>query len=93
MMNTNELSKKVASNLNITQVAVREVVDELIHVLKEEIKNGEEIKITGFGKFYAEHQDARVYKNPQTGEPVNIPEKDVPKFKYFDGYKKEVAGL
>ena len=41
---------------------------------------GQEIAITGFGKFSVAHRDARQGVNPATGEPMHIAASKAPRF-------------
>ena len=49
-----------------------------------------EVKIPEFGKFVVATQSERVCRNPQTGEEIKVPEKNVVRFKAFDGLKESV---
>ena len=55
-------------------------MDTLEKVLTKALKGGEEVQITGFGKFYVREQKAREGVNPQTGEKMRIPAQRVPAF-------------
>lgn len=55
----------------------------------ELLKNGK-AQVAGFGAFKVNVQPARVARNPQTGEAVNVPEKRVVKFTPFSGLKDAV---
>ena len=43
----------------------------------ETVKNGEEIRLMGFGTFKKSHRNARKGRNPQTGAEMEIPASDV----------------
>ena len=45
------------------------------------LKNEKKVALTGFFTVENVHKDASVSKNPRTGEPVNVPARNVPKFK------------
>jgi len=47
----------------------------------EALSNGDSVGLIGFGTFEARHRPARKGRNPQTGEPLDIPAKTVPVFK------------
>ena len=49
-------------------------------ILGDELKAGEAYNVSGFGTFKPVHKEARVARNVATGEPVNVPEKNVAKF-------------
>jgi DNA-binding protein HU-beta len=52
------------------------------------LRSGEEIQITGFGKFYVREQKAREGVNPQTKEKMRIPASKVPAFSAGKGLKE-----
>jgi DNA-binding protein HU-beta len=59
----------------------REVLDELVDVVTQAMKSGDEVRLLGFGTFKVKTRAARTGRNPQTGETMNIPEKKVISFK------------
>jgi DNA-binding protein HU-beta len=56
----------------------------------EVLKSGEEVQITGFGKFYVREQRAREGVNPQTKEKMRIPAQKVPAFSAGQGFKEAI---
>jgi DNA-binding protein HU-beta len=63
-------------------------VDTLEKVVGEALKGGEEVQITGFGKFYVREQKGREGVNPQTKEKMRIPAQRVPAFSAGQGLKE-----
>jgi integration host factor subunit beta len=63
----------------------REDIDEAVSIMLEQIthalSSGERIEIRGFGSFTLHARQARVGRNPRTGEPVALPVRHVPHFK------------
>ena len=47
-----------------------ELVDSLFEIIKETLEKGENVLITGFGKFQVKFKWARKGRNPQTGEQI-----------------------
>lgn len=76
--------KDIASNVRretgISQYWAEEAVVAVFDSIKEALTNGDEVQITGFGKFYLEHRNARIGRNPHTGDAVPIPARLVPSF-------------
>jgi DNA-binding protein HU-beta len=54
------------------------------------LKEGDEVQIPGFGKFYVRDQKAREGKNPQTGEKMQIAARKVPAFRAGKGLKESI---
>ena len=77
-----ELIDKMAQDADISKVAasnaLNSFLDNVTNALKEE--NGK-VTLVGFGTFSTVHRNARTGRNPQTGEPIEIKECNVVKFK------------
>ena len=60
-------------------------VERIVNTVFEEITNalakGERVELRGFGAFSVKKRDARVGRNPRTGESVSVDAKAVPFFK------------
>ena len=48
--------------------------------IEEQMGEGNEVRLTGFGKFSVSERSARMGRNPRTGETMQIAAKSVPKF-------------
>ena len=59
-------------------------------VVIEALKGGEEVRITGFGKFSVKERKAREGRNPQTGEKMEIAASKVPSFSVGNALKEAV---
>lgn len=59
------------------ELAVNHIVDAMITAMAA----GDRIEIRGFGSFSLHHRQARLGRNPKTGETVALPDKRVPHFK------------
>jgi DNA-binding protein HU-beta len=89
-VNKTELVKQLAQRTDSAKAEAQRYVNTLEKVLTEALKGGEEVQITGFGKFYVREQKARDGRNPQTGEKMRIPPQKVPAFSAGQGLKKAV---
>src|SRR3954469_12832188 len=58
-----------------------EIVETVFDTIKETLERGEKIKISGFGNFVVRDKNARVGRNPQTGEEITISARRVLTFK------------
>ena len=89
-MNKTELIAKVAEKCDFTKKDTAIVVDTLCDVIKETVVLGEEVSISGFGKFCITERAAREGRNPQTSEKITIPASKAPKFKASKVFKEMV---
>ena len=89
-MNKTELVEEIAQRTDSSKAQAQRYTDTLEKVLTEALKGGEEVQITGFGKFYVREQKAREGVNPQTRERIRIPAQKVPAFSAGQGFKQAI---
>ncbi len=67
-----------------------EVVEALFAIIRDSLRHGERVKISGFGTFAVSSKNARRGRNPQTGEPITIGSRRVLSFKPSQVLKERV---
>ena len=85
-----DVIERLASAREISKKEATEIVDVVLDIVKTGIKEDGEVDFYGFCKFTKVHKDATTARNVKTGEPVNVPAKDVPKCKFSSAFKKEL---
>ena len=80
-MNKGELIDKLASKVDLSKNKTTEVLNELLGIISGALKGGDDVVLTGFGRFDVRKRKAREGRNPQTGAKLSIPARKVPKFK------------
>lgn len=78
-MNKETLVKAIANDCGLSEKDVKKAVESLFRIIPKTLLK-EEITINNFGVFKTHERGARIGRNPQTGEPLNIPKKTVPDF-------------
>jgi integration host factor subunit alpha len=81
-----------ASNPKMTKAQAREAVETILYLLKASLENGEDVLLSGFGKFNVKAKSARKGRNPQTGEAVMLEARKVVTFKPSGTLRKKVNG-
>ena len=76
-----ELVNAIAKDADLTKAQAGKALDATVNAISEALKQGDKITIVGFGTFSVGDRAARVGKNPQTGERLEIKASKVPKFK------------
>ena len=87
-MNKAELIEKVAKETMGTKSDVEKIINSMVKQVKDTVKQGEDVKLVGFGTFSRTDRKARTGRNPQTGATINIPACKVPKFKPGKEFKQ-----
>ena len=80
-MNKAELVERLSRENKITKVASQKILNATLNLIKSSLKRGEDVKISGFGKWYVTKRKARTSKNPQTGEMIKVAAQKVPAFR------------
>jgi DNA-binding protein HU-beta len=73
LLNTIELIDAVAEANDISKAKAKEVINSIVASIVEAAKRGDEVAITGFGRFAVKERPAREGRNPRTGETLKIP--------------------
>jgi DNA-binding protein HU-beta len=81
----------LAEKVGIQKKAAAAVLENLAALATKEVKSGGQFVVPGLGKAVKAHRKARVGRNPQTGEPINIPAKTVVKFRLAKAFKDAVV--
>ena len=89
-MNKTELIERVAQEAKVSTSEAHKHFEAFERVVTEALKGGEEVRITGFGKFSVRERKAREGRNPQTGEKIKIPAQRVPAFSAGNALKEAV---
>jgi integration host factor subunit alpha len=80
-MTKKDLIENVRSNSNLQRKEAEEIVESFLDIIKETLASGEEVKISGFGKFIVHQKHDRLGRNPQTGESLTITARKILTFK------------
>jgi DNA-binding protein HU-beta len=80
-VNKNDLVSAVAASTGLSKSDGANAVESMLNSIAGELKGGGEVRLPGFGTFSVAHRKASVGRNPRTGEPIQIPASNQPKFK------------
>ena len=75
-----DIIESVYEKVGFSKKDSAEIVEMVFDTIKETLERGEKIKISGFGNFIVRDKNARVGRNPQTGEEIKIKASKAPKF-------------
>jgi DNA-binding protein HU-beta len=86
-VNKSELIDQVALSTELNKATATRVVDVLLDVISERLRQGDTVTLSGFGTFTVSNRAARNGRNPRTGEMIAIPASKSPRFKAGKGLK------
>lgn len=75
------IAEKIQNELDLSRTVAYDVMEEFLKIIKETISNGEDLMISGFGKFCVNEKKARKGRNPATDEDMTLPARRVVTFK------------
>ena len=67
-------------------------VENLLELIKKTLESGEDILISGFGKFYVKNKNDRRGRNPVTGNDMMLGARRVVRFKCSPMLRKKISG-
>jgi len=81
-MTKSELVEIIAEKQGgITRREGEVVVNTILSVIGDALADGGHVELRGFGSFSTKQRNARIGRNPKTGDSVTVPAKTVPHFK------------
>ena len=90
-MTKSELILKITSkNSYLYHKDVYKIIDTLFNSVTKALKDGDRVELRGFGTFTTKLRNARIGRNPKTGDPVAIPQKNMPFFKMGKSMKERI---
>ena len=72
----NLLAKKL-----FTKTESAQIIESLFELLRQSLEEGDDVLVSGFGKFCVREKSRRRGRNPQSGEPITLPPRKVVTFK------------
>jgi len=76
-----DITQTLSENLGYSKNQAQGVVEKLLEIIKETLSSGEELLISGFGKFEVKQKRRRKGRNPASGEDMILEPRNVVTFK------------
>jgi integration host factor subunit alpha len=86
------ITKSVFDRLDLSKAASAKAVAATFEIIKKTLENGEDVLITGFGKFCVKDKGRRRGRNPGTGEGLMLAERRIVTFKCATALKNKLNG-
>lgn len=85
-----ELAAAIAQQADLSKDKAGQVLNVILEEITGSVADGNDVTLIGFGTFTVRHRAARTGKNPQTGQPLQIPASKTVAFKPGKGLKDAV---
>ena len=89
-MNKSDIIELISVRTGISKKKVELIINILIDKITDEVQNGNDVEIRGFGTFYQITQEKRRIKSPIAGKTIEVPAKKKIGFKASKSTKKEI---
>ncbi len=77
-----DLAKKIGDDCGFMKGEATEIVEKMLDIIKATLIAGEDVMISGFGKWTVKEKHARRGRNPQTGEHIVLDARRVVTWRY-----------
>ncbi|MBW2648258.1 MAG: integration host factor subunit alpha [Deltaproteobacteria bacterium] len=87
-----DIIKSIHDQIGFPQNRSADIFESFLEIIKQSLENGEEVMLSGFGKFGVIDKNARRGRNPHTGESLMIGPKKIVTFKTSPRLRDKVDG-
>jgi len=84
--------EKISEQNDFTPSEAKDKIETLLEIMKSTLASGEDIMISGFGKFQVKEKSQRKGRNPSTGENMVLEKRRVVVFKCAGGLRDKING-
>ena len=85
-----DLIEEISERLDLSPVESRSILENLLETMKSTLASGEDLMISGFGRFQVNNKSSRKGRNPATGETMTLDKQRVVTFKSSGKLRKQV---
>ena len=86
------LADSIRKQIGLPKNQSIQAVESILEIIKKILENGEDVLITGFGKFYVKEKGERRGRNPATGEDLMLGSRRVVGFKCSGKLRERMNG-
>ena len=87
-----DIVEKIVNQIGIPKKDSVEIVESVLSIIKSTLEAGEEVKISGFGKFEVKQKNERIGRNPHTGESLMLRPRKIVNFKLSRKLYNQING-
>ena len=87
-----DLIDSIYNQVGLSKNKSVQLIESLLETIKRTLENGEDVLISGFGKFSVKEKNERRGRNPQTGEDLMLDSRRVVTFKCSGNLRDKING-
>jgi integration host factor subunit alpha len=88
-----EMVNSIADQIGYTKNQASELVEILLELMKSSLESGDDVLISGFGKFQVKEKKERKGRNPATGNDMMLKPRKVVTFRCSGNLRKRINGV
>ncbi|BBO86357.1 integration host factor subunit alpha [Desulfosarcina ovata subsp. sediminis] len=88
-----DIVEKICEKLGFPKKQSTTIAEALLELIKSSLESGEDVLVSGFGKFCVKKKLERKGRNPATGEDAVLPARRVVTFKCSGKLREKVNGI
>jgi integration host factor subunit alpha len=88
----NDLMNSLHQRLKLRKCKSLELLESLLEIMKKRLESGEDVRISGFGKFSVKDKRERRGRNPQSGEDLMLEPRRVVTFRCSEVFRNKING-
>ena len=88
-----EIVNSIADQIGYTKNRSSEIVETLLELIKKSLESGDDVMISGFGKFCVKDKRERKGRNPATGEDMILEPRRVVTFRCSGNLREKINGM
>ena len=85
-----EIIKSIQNQFGPPQDKSTDIFESFLEIIKASLENGEDVMISGFGKFCVNKKNERKGRNPKTGESIILAPRKVITFRYSSRLRNKI---
>ncbi len=86
------IAEAIGKKMSYSNMESLEMLDSLLEIMKQTLESGEDVLISGFGKFSVKEKMERKGRNPQNGQPMMLAPRKVLTFKCSGKLRDRING-
>jgi integration host factor subunit alpha len=85
-----DIVQSIMDQIGFTKIKASEITETLLEIIKRTLSSGEDVLVSGFGKFFVNEKAQRRGRNPATGEDMMLRPRRVVTFRVSGKLRKKI---